>query len=277
MSRDRALEEMRPSGHGRARGLLSSRSSGSRVDARSLAPPADLADVVESLWAGRWDLRGQEPHTSELIGDPAVHLVFEGGDRRESRVVGVWTRVWRRTLEGQGFVRAVKLRPGAGPALLPTPVGAFSNRVVPLADVVGEVGALESAVLDPADDEAGLLAVGDWVRGRVHRDGDIALAVSLVQRIVDSRLTRVDALSEVSGLGVRSLQRLFRSHVGASPKWVIRRCRLQEVALRVERGEAEDLADLAYTLGYADQAHLARDFRAVTGQTLRGFERRVHR
>ncbi len=70
--------------------------------------------------------------------------------------------------------------------------------------------------------------------------------------------------------------RLFRRHVGIAPKAVIRRVRLREVAARVEDGLAPNLADLAAELGYADQAHLARDFRSATGRTLRGFEAAVH-
>jgi hypothetical protein len=102
------LEQTRP----RSRGLVSSRVSGARIQSDSIAPPVDLADVVERLWAGRWDLRGQPPHTTELLGDPAVHFVFEGDSHR---VVGVWTR----TLEGHGRVRGAKLHPGAARAFLP--------------------------------------------------------------------------------------------------------------------------------------------------------------
>ena len=55
--------------------------------------------------------------------------------------------------------------------------------------------------------------------------------------------------------------------MGASPKWVIRRNRLQEVAARIERGEGTTLTTLAAELGYTDQAHLARDFKSVVGKS----------
>ena len=71
----------------------------------------------------------------------------------------------------------------------------------------------------------------------------------------------------MGGLGVRPLQRLFRTHVGASPKWVIRRYRLQEAALRMEQGAFPTLAGLAAELGYSDHAHLTRDFKLATGKT----------
>lgn len=269
MGRDDGLEQTRPTGNGRARGLVSSRTSGSRIDARTYAPPPDLADVVESLWVGAWDLRGQPPHTTELISDPAIHLAFEAGSER---VVGVWTRLWRRTLQGRGRVRAVKLRPGAARALLPRPAHAYSNQLTPLGEAFPDAGDVASAVLEPAADEPALEALVGWLRARRRSDPGTGQAVTLLQQLRGSGLTRVDALAQRTGLSIRALQRLFRTHVGASPKWVLRWMRLQEVALCVEAGQALDLADLAYQLGYADQAHLARDFRAATGRTLRSFE-----
>jgi AraC-like DNA-binding protein len=49
--------------------------------------------------------------------------------------------------------------------------------------------------------------------------------------------------------------------------WVMRRARLHEAALRAEAdgSAAVDWAALAVDLGYADQAHLTRDFTATLG------------
>ena len=90
----------------------------------------------------------------------------------------------------------------------------------------------------------------------------------LVGRITeDQALRRVAQLAEVSGLSERKLQRLFSDYVGVSPKWVMRRARLHEAALRIEADGAGsvDWAALAADLGYADQAHLTRDFSATLG------------
>jgi AraC-like DNA-binding protein len=68
-------------------------------------------------------------------------------------------------------------------------------------------------------------------------------------------------------MGVRSLQQLFSDYVGVSPKWVLRRFRLHEAADRLASGEEPDLAALAHSLGYFDQAHFTADFRKLVGQT----------
>ena len=64
---------------------------------------------------------------------------------------------------------------------------------------------------------------------------------------------------------MRSLQRVFADYVGAGPKWVIQRCRLQDAAARVAVAVAIDWASLAAELGFADQAHLTRAFTATIG------------
>ena len=74
-----------------------------------------------------------------------------------------------------------------------------------------------------------------------------------------------EALADAMGVSLRTLQRLFRDYVGVSPKWVIRRYRLQEAATRLAQGLDQPLADLAASLGYFDQAHLAREFTQLFG------------
>jgi len=78
---------------------------------------------------------------------------------------------------------------------------------------------------------------------------------------------RVDVLAAAAGTGVRRVQRLFAEHVGVGPKVAIRQARLAEVRARLDAGAADvDWADLAAELGYADQAHLSRDVRALLGE-----------
>lgn len=265
------LEQTRPTGVGRARGLVSSPRDGDRVHAKTYAPPPDLSDIVESLWTGRWDLPTERPHTTELLGDPALHVVLAWGDGHlpPERVVGPWTRLWVNRLEGRGNVRAIKLRPGAGAALVPD-VSALRDTVAPLRSLFEVVPDRAGWGEGPDHDEPALLGLADWLRAVRAPHPETSLAVAIVDRMkADPAILRVDQLARVAGLGERALQRLFKVHVGVTPKAALRRLRLQEAALRMERGEVALLAELALQLGYADQAHFTRDWTAAVRSTPR--------
>ena len=267
------LEETRPDGNGRARGIVSSRASGSRIESRTFAPSLPWRPFVAMLWIARWDLRDQRPHQVEILSDPCVNIAVERG---ASRVVGVSTRVFRRTLAGAGVIRAAKLRAGAALVLLPDrPVADWTDRVAPLAEAwPGTATDIERDILHPEDDVEALerleVRLSRLVRPR--SDDRVALATNIIARIADDpEIVTARRVAEIAGLSLRPLQRLFREAVGASPKWVVRRYRLQEAALRLEREDAPSLASLAAELGYADHAHLTRDFKAATGRTPTAF------
>lgn len=237
--------------------------------------------MVAAFWTASWDLRGQPPHVTELLGDPSVHFAFEEGESQPgNRLVGVWTELWRRKLEGRGSVRAVKLRSGAIRAFTELPAFQFTNRILPL-DVIfaGETPALERGVLAPEQDELAFARLGNALRARrLPASTEVALAVEVAESVAnDPTIATVAQLARASGLRARALQRLFRSHIGASPKWLIRRHRLQEAALRLERGDCISLAALAAELGYTDQAHLAHDFKNTVGRSPSEFAISVHR
>ncbi len=273
------LVQTRPTGHGRARGIVSSRESGDRVRARAYTVDGELAEVVERLWTGHWDLRGQPPHETQMISDPCVHLVIEdGGEQAGARVVGVWTRLWRRRLEGKGRVYGAKLRPGAARAFLDGSAHAYTNRITPMASSFGpSVARLEREVLAEADDARCLEPFRRWLEARRRSEGreTVALAMAIVREAsAPGGPLRAEALAERAGYSLRGLQRLFREYVGASPKWVIRSARLQEAATRIEADRDQGslaLAGLAAELGYTDQAHFSRDFKRATGRSPRSF------
>jgi AraC-like DNA-binding protein len=63
------------------------------------------------------------------------------------------------------------------------------------------------------------------------------------------------------------MQRLFQRYVGVSPKWVIRRYRMHDAAERIAQGKEVDWISMANELGYFDQAHFIKDFRAQMGRS----------
>lgn len=84
---------------------------------------------------------------------------------------------------------------------------------------------------------------------------------------------QVAQLGEPLALAPRSLQRRFRDRYGMAPKTFIRLARLHDALRRVQATAAgpgrprPNWAQLAGQCGFADQAHLLREFKALTGHT----------
>jgi AraC-like DNA-binding protein len=247
-------------------GVLHAAAAARRFTLSRHQPPADLAPFLDYCWVVRWDLRGQPAHEQEILPHPNVNLAFEATG---ATVVGVDRSIFTRRLTGAGKALGVRFRPGGFRPFYRDSVAKLNDRVVPARELFGPAADQAcAAVLAPGAGDGAMVAAAErLLRGfGAVPDPEAALAAGIVDRITaDPGLRRVTALAGVFGLPERRLQRLFAEYVGVPPKWVMRRARLHEAALRADAGDGVDWAALARDLGYADQAHLTRDFTATLG------------
>ncbi|HEV2639614.1 MAG TPA: helix-turn-helix domain-containing protein [Actinocrinis sp.] len=251
--------------NGIGRGVLRPVLAAERFELLRREPTGPAAEFVEFHWIVRWDLRGRPAHPQQVLSHPNVHLVFE---EPGPFVYGVQRGLFERRLTGAGRVFGVKFLPGGFRPLLGSPVLDLVDRRVPAADLFGPaVVRAQREVLGASDPDAMRRAAEEFLRGVLPEPDPTAReAAGIVARITEApTLFRVDQLAAETGLSVRSLQRLFAEYVGAGPKWVLRRARLHEAAARAEQATEIDWSALATDLGYADQAHLTRDFTATVG------------
>jgi AraC-like DNA-binding protein len=228
-------------------------------------PSPDLAPYVEHFWSVHWNL--ESPQKAETLPHPSVHLVFE---KEAATLDGVRKGMFARMLEGKGFVFAVKFRPASFYGFYGKALATLANKSVCPSEVFGpDFPALEAKVLSAPSPAEMLTYTEDYLRGRLPaEDENVNFLNQLLPRIASDRsITRVAQLLPLGGGTVRQLQRLFNQYVGVSPKWVIARYRIHEVLERVHENKVKDWVSLALDLGYADQAHFIRDFKALVGTT----------
>jgi AraC-like DNA-binding protein len=236
--------------------------------------PCDaLAPVVHHFWVVHWDLR--TPFRAEALPHPGVRLTVEirSGVPRGA-IAGVRTRRTSQRLAATGRIFGIAFRPAAFQPLLGAPMSTLTDRVVPIGAVLGPEGEAMARRIREARGFAQAIAIAEAFLVRQVRplEPEATRVRDLVERLRSDRsLLRVENVAEAFGVDVRSLQRLFRKYVGVSPKCVIRRYRLHEAAERLKGPRPPALAQLATSLGYADQAHFAREFKQVTGRTPRSF------
>ena len=110
--------------------------------------------------------------------------------------------------------------------------------------------------------------LGTLLRKRPPRDAATAW-LARAREILDADPAREVSLAAIAGeVGVAPvrLARAFRRAYGESPGEYLRRRRIHEACARL-RDPAISLAELASTLGFADQSHFTRVFRKLMGVT----------
>lgn len=159
----------------------------------------------------------------------------------------------------------VRFRPGAAPALLGVPARELRDRRVELADLwpAAEVRRLTGRVNGAADPATALEELALDLAARSPAPDPLLGAVAAA--LAAGR--PVAAVADELGLGVRQLHRRSLTAFGYGPKTLARVLRLQR-ALALARSGVP-FAATATRVGYADQAHLARDVRELAGMPLR--------
>lgn len=235
------------------------------------APSPELRGLIEHYWTVKWSFT--EPVVRETIPHPSVHLTFEDYG---TELHGVHLKRFSRTLMGDGRVLGVKFLPGGFHPFFNQPVSTLTGQVVNAQVVMGpDIQQIHQAVQNCPNAADAFEIIDEYllrklVIGETRVAKDVAALVEKIQ--CERNITRVDQLvalhsEEREPQTLRQLQRLFKTYVGMSPKETIQRLRLIEAAEMLRMSKAIDFASLALDLGYADQAHLIRDFKRMTGHT----------
>ena len=229
------------------------------------APTRELDFFVNHYWIVKWDLPKEKEHKQEVLSHPCIGLVIEKND---SRIVGVITKKYEQLLQGKGIVFAVMFRPGGFYPFYREPVSKLTNREFELTSIFGETAKnLENDILSQNSDKKMVQVMEQFLKKyRVEKDPNITLVNEIISGIMHNKeYAQVDDVVAGFHLPKWKLQRLFNRYVGVNPKWVIARYRLHEVMESLAKGAGESLSEIAYKLGYFDQAHFGRDFKKIIG------------
>ena len=206
-----------------------------------------------------------------VLPDGAMDVLFAVGEAR-ARVIGPMTRA---IVTGEGApscVVGVRFRPGAGVEVLGLAARELRDESAEVADVWGAEGrSLDARLAEAKSAHDAMVALEAELTARVARarapDPRVARAVALLH--ANGGELPIPAVAASVGIGERQLTRLFDERVGYGPKVFARVARLQRATAAIARGSIASWARLAVSCGYADQAHLVREFRALTGVTPR--------
>lgn len=164
----------------------------------------------------------------------------------------------------------VGLTPTGARALAGVPPGELANAVVHLDDLLGPLARqLAERLAQATGWGARFDIIGDVLAARAEAGQPPAPAVAHVwQRLAETGgRAPIRQLGEEVGWSRRHLAARFREQIGLPPKVMARVLRFERAHGLLMFPARPPLAQVAADCGYADQAHLNREFRALAGCT----------
>jgi AraC-like DNA-binding protein len=216
------------------------------MDYREQPPGRDLAGLIKTRWTLAGEGVAEEWVAQQATPDGCVEIIRRlagrsrwGEDQPASFAVGLIERPEPFEVSGDSCFEGLRLWPWAWSLVSDLPLDTLRGRWLPF-------DAPDLAAIETKLGEA--TALGALGRAIVAADS-------------------VAAMSEATGMSARTLQRWFAAHVGLPPRRYLRLLRFQR-AFETAPGQPS-LAGHAAEQGFADQAHMAREFRELAGTSAR--------
>lgn len=246
---------------------------------RKPIPP--LANRIECFWFASSD----EPPAAapeRVLPDGCIEWIFHLGApfqrlnrageweiQPRSFVVGELTRFILLQPTGQVATMGVRFRPGGAYRFLPLPVHILTDGFVSTRDIWGRDGRLlEEAVLEARSRRERQQKVEIFLLTQLAYSEPQTRFDAAIGAVMRSRgQTPVNQIAALIGCSPRQLEREFRAHAGLSPKALARVIRFQNLLWLVGENALRQWSSVALDGGYADQSHMVREFRELTGQT----------
>jgi AraC-like DNA-binding protein len=226
---------------------------------RELQAPPQLQVGVSSIWIRVMQLSPGPP--VQVRPDAGVDVIWQHGS--SALVAGPDTRPMPATLEPGAVLVGARFRPGAAGPALGLPMHELRDRRVGLSEIRADLDRKLSGDLTP---DVAVGRVVELAGEMVAAEPPDPLVRHAAQRLADPAAS-LDDLIEEGDVSGRQLRRRFIQALGYGPKVLERVLRFQRFLKLLEARPVANLASAAVDLGYADQAHMTRECRRLSGKT----------
>ncbi len=254
----------------------------SRPFALMRPPPAALHGLVTRI--GGWQENGSQlDHVVEaaslisplIISFGAPYSVALGrtpgvGDEHLSFAAGLYPGYIVMSSTGASACIQIDFTPLGAYRFFGLPMCELASRMVALGDLDDPELALLKRRLEDAESWTARLDIAEaFVAGRLQRGPAVSAGVASAYRELAfcHGEIRIAAIAERLDWSRKHLSQRFQEEIGISPKQLARILRFNHVLAISVQSNAPDWAGLAAECGYADQAHLNREFLEFTGTT----------
>ena len=174
----------------------------------------------------------------------------------------------------------VRFQPGAARYWLGLPMSEIVGTQVDLTELWGKPAAEMSERIGEGStaEQRSALLQSELLKLMPEREGpshEAAMVFGLMQRDAREPGAKISSILDRLETSERTLRRKCHEHFGYGPKTLDRILRFQRFLSLANALPDATLAGLAYDVGYADQAHLTREVKGLTGLSARSLVRRA--
>jgi AraC-like DNA-binding protein len=235
---------------------------------RERLPNAALTEHVDRIWSNTL----AQPMLLEVIPDGCIDIYWSG---ERLIVAGPNTKILTAALPGPASLVGVRFKPGVANRWLRTPASELLDAQPALDTVWGsrETRELAERIAEAVTPGEAALALERALLARVERIDEPEPVVSATA-LIAARADRADVqivrhLVAELGCSERTLRRRCHEAFGYGPKTLQRILRFQRFLRSIESAGGSPLSAAALAAGYADQAHLSREARELSGMSPR--------
>lgn len=148
-----------------------------------------------------------------------------------------------------------------------TPPSAFYNLEISGYDIEHrQLNETANRIFDSKSASDSIRILEEWLMKKIKPSLNIERIGHSLGKLLHNPSIPINALADTTCLSKKQFERIFREYVGMNPKEYARIVRFQKSMLMLQRGN-RNYADIAAACGYADQSHLIREFKSMTGHT----------
>lgn len=248
---------------------------------REIKPSADISQIVLSFWEFVVNKENVAPIQHEIFPDGCVSLFYHRNDNfnlKQLTLTGLNLETIITPVFPTDIFWGMRLSPAACASVLRANPVIFRMERILEADKFPHLtdGLLEKLNDCKSFEEAIAIyeiRLKELAFGQNLFDEKIVQAIEIIEQT--SGEIKISEIAEALNLSTRQLERRFKTSSGLSPKQFARTRRIRATAVDLVENNNQNWANRAAEIGFADQAHLTREFVSVTKRSPNSFAKKV--
>jgi AraC-like DNA-binding protein len=170
---------------------------------------------------------------------------------------------------GAGVAMQIDFTPIGAHRVLQTPMHLLARRTTELSDLLGSVAdRLVEQLFEASDWRSRFTILDEYLLAKIRSAPTVSREIQWAwqQLTINNGMTPVSKISGNLSWTRKRLVRAFRDHIGVPPKTLSRVLRFQHALAKLGSPNA-NASLIAVECGYSDQAHMIREFGALSGST----------